>query len=177
MRQTHYISSSDRRLGGCNEPPHSRSSLTGACWFDLRNTGYNFYENVLPNWHTDERGRRELERIVERIKRQGKRREFDCIMGVSGGIVPCWDAIAMLGLAISAGRMWLGLPMLLAFSAGLATVLVLLGVAVVGAKHVTNLAAPSSGRLQAVARALPLVSAALVTLMGMWLCYEALNPH
>ena len=46
----------------------------------------NFYENVLPNWHTDERGRRELERIVERIKRQGKRREFDCIMGVSGGI-------------------------------------------------------------------------------------------
>ena len=39
------------------------------------------------------------------------------ILGVSGGIVPCWDAILMLGFAISAQRVWLALPLLLAFSA------------------------------------------------------------
>ena len=57
------------------------------------------------------------------------------VLGVSGGIVPCWDAIAMLGLAISAGQLWLGLPLLLAFSAGLAGVLVAIGVSVVYARN------------------------------------------
>lgn len=46
----------------------------------------NFYENTLPSWHTDERGRRELEAIVERIKASGKGKDFDCIMGMSGGV-------------------------------------------------------------------------------------------
>src|SRR5262249_20555156 len=41
------------------------------------------------------------------------------VLGISGGIVPCWDAILMLGLAISAQRLWLGIPLLVAFSAGL----------------------------------------------------------
>jgi N-acetyl sugar amidotransferase len=45
-----------------------------------------FYKDVLPNWHTDERGRRELERTVEQIKAAGKGKDFDCIIGMSGGI-------------------------------------------------------------------------------------------
>ncbi len=45
-----------------------------------------FYKNILPNWHTDERGRAEFSRIVETIKQEGKGKEFDCIMGVSGGV-------------------------------------------------------------------------------------------
>ena len=32
----------------------------------------SFYANVLPSWHTDERGRVALEAIVERIKAEGK---------------------------------------------------------------------------------------------------------
>src|SRR6185437_2499446 len=56
-------------------------------------------------------------------------------LGVGGGIVPCWDALAMLGLAIAAQRLWLGLPLLLAFSAGLASVLVAVGVGVVWARN------------------------------------------
>ncbi len=55
------------------------------------------------------------------------------LLGITGGIIPCWDAIAMLMLAISAQRLWLGVPLLLAFSAGLAGVLVALGIAVVRA--------------------------------------------
>ena len=45
-----------------------------------------FYREVLPNWHTDERGRAELDRIVARIKAEGEGKPFDCIIGLSGGI-------------------------------------------------------------------------------------------
>lgn len=45
-----------------------------------------FYNRILPNWHTDERGQRELEAIVGKIKCSGLGREFDCIIGMSGGI-------------------------------------------------------------------------------------------
>ncbi len=46
----------------------------------------DFYTNVLPNWHTEEKGSLELERIVKRIKKCGEGKEFDCIMGLSGGL-------------------------------------------------------------------------------------------
>ncbi|MGL4552352.1 MAG: nickel/cobalt transporter, partial [Gemmataceae bacterium] len=55
-------------------------------------------------------------------------------LGVSGGIVPCWDAIGMLLFAVAAGRLWMAVPLLLAFSAGLAAVLVAVGIAVVRAR-------------------------------------------
>jgi N-acetyl sugar amidotransferase len=45
-----------------------------------------FYKEILPNWHTDERGREELEKIVEKIRTDGKGKDFDCIIGMSGGI-------------------------------------------------------------------------------------------
>ncbi len=57
------------------------------------------------------------------------------LLGMRGGLVPCWDAIILLCLAISAQRLWLGVPLLLAFSAGLAGVLVALGVGVVWARN------------------------------------------
>lgn len=46
---------------------------------------YDFFENVKPNWKPDEFGRHELEKIVDTIKQAGKGRDFDCIMGLSGG--------------------------------------------------------------------------------------------
>lgn len=46
----------------------------------------DYYTKILPNWHTDERGRAKLVRIVDRIKREGEDRDFDCIIGMSGGI-------------------------------------------------------------------------------------------
>lgn len=45
-----------------------------------------FDRDIRPNWHTDERGWRDLERITQRIKAEGKGKEFDCIIGMSGGI-------------------------------------------------------------------------------------------
>jgi N-acetyl sugar amidotransferase len=45
-----------------------------------------FDRQILPNWHTDARGRRELDGLVARIRKAGEGRDFDCIIGMSGGI-------------------------------------------------------------------------------------------
>jgi N-acetyl sugar amidotransferase len=45
-----------------------------------------FYRSILPNWHTDEKGWNALQSIVELIKRAGTGKDFDCIIGMSGGI-------------------------------------------------------------------------------------------
>ncbi|MBU2494628.1 MAG: N-acetyl sugar amidotransferase [Bacteroidetes bacterium] len=47
---------------------------------------HDFGKNVKPNWHTDEKGKRELESIVYDITKKGKGNEFDCLLGLSGGI-------------------------------------------------------------------------------------------
>ena len=45
----------------------------------------NFDNNILPNWRPDERGWKDLERVAERIRRRGKGRDHDCLIGISGG--------------------------------------------------------------------------------------------
>ena len=46
----------------------------------------NTYSDILPKWHTDEKGDVTLKKIVKKIKKEGKGKDFDCIMGMSGGI-------------------------------------------------------------------------------------------
>lgn len=45
----------------------------------------NFHKNILPNWHPNEQGEKLLAPIIEKIKRDGKGREHDCLIGISGG--------------------------------------------------------------------------------------------
>lgn len=47
---------------------------------------WDFQNTVKPNWHPDAQGRRELERRIEGIKLKGKGRDFDCLVGLSGGV-------------------------------------------------------------------------------------------
>ncbi len=93
------------------------------------------------------------------------------MLGIGGGMVPCFDAIIVLGFAITAKRTWLGLPMVLAFSAGLASVLVLIGIGVVCARNLSS----RWLRLQPLIRTLPLLSAVVVTVLGFWLCYQSVH--
>jgi N-acetyl sugar amidotransferase len=44
-----------------------------------------FYKHVLPKWQPNEAGRKILEKKVEQIKRAGAGKDFDCIIGISGG--------------------------------------------------------------------------------------------
>src|SRR5688572_24708303 len=53
---------------------------------------YNFHQNILPNWHTDERGERELMKVAEKIKKEGEGKDFDCIIGMSGGLDSSYTA-------------------------------------------------------------------------------------
>jgi len=46
----------------------------------------NYVETILPNWNTDEKGYTELMREADKIKVDGKGRDFDCIIGLSGGL-------------------------------------------------------------------------------------------
>lgn len=46
----------------------------------------NYYDNIVPNWHPNERGEREIMAQVEQIKRDGKGRDHDCLIGLSGGV-------------------------------------------------------------------------------------------
>ena len=39
-----------------------------------------FYKDILPNWHTDEKGKRELDQILQKIKAFGKGKDFDCMV-------------------------------------------------------------------------------------------------
>lgn len=45
-----------------------------------------FENKVKPNWQTGELGVRKFRELVQKIKSSGQRTEFDCIIGMSGGI-------------------------------------------------------------------------------------------
>jgi ABC-type nickel/cobalt efflux system permease component RcnA len=93
------------------------------------------------------------------------------LLGVAGGIVPCWDAVGLLCMTVGSSQLWIVLPSVIAFSAGLAVVLVAIGVLIV---HVPKFAQSKLGAGRIV-QAVPVISAILVTLMGIWLCYEAVH--
>lgn len=46
----------------------------------------SYYSDILPRWHTDERGEKELQKYIDLIKKEGEGKDFDCLMGMSGGI-------------------------------------------------------------------------------------------
>lgn len=47
---------------------------------------HNYKNEIEPSWHTDEKGQRELEILSDKIRKEGKGKDFDCIMGLSGGL-------------------------------------------------------------------------------------------
>ncbi len=83
-------------------------------------------------------------------------------LGISGGLVPCPEAMVVLLMAVSLHKLGLGLVILVAFSLGLAAVLIAIGVAMILSGPLLNRFAPS-GRT---ARLLPIGSAAVVTILG-----------
>jgi ABC-type nickel/cobalt efflux system permease component RcnA len=102
------------------------------------------------------------------------------ILGIAGGIVPCWDAVAMLLFALSAGLAGIAVPLLLAFSTGMAGVLVAVGIAVVKTRDIIKKHGPSGIWLERISKLLPIISAVFVIVIGVWLCSESLKgqtPH
>jgi len=52
-------------------------------WCDYCN---NYYTTILPNWHPNEVGARLIAPLIDKIRRDGKGRAHDCLIGVSGGV-------------------------------------------------------------------------------------------
>lgn len=52
----------------------------------VSNLYYDFHRNVKPNWFPNDKGISILEERIDAIKRQGKGKDFDCILGLSGGV-------------------------------------------------------------------------------------------
>jgi N-acetyl sugar amidotransferase len=61
----------------------------------------NFESSIAPNWHTGDLGHHKLMQLAEKIKAEGKGRDFDCIIGLSGGLDSSYVAYVakvMMGL-------------------------------------------------------------------------------
>lgn len=46
----------------------------------------DYYDNILPNWKQGAEGKEELKRISSQIRKAGKGKKYDCIIGMSGGV-------------------------------------------------------------------------------------------
>jgi nickel/cobalt transporter (NicO) family protein len=92
-------------------------------------------------------------------------------LGITGGIVPCPAALVVLLSAVALRRVGFGLFLIVAFSMGLAAVLIAIGMLMV-------YAARMMARVEAdgpwITRWLPLTSSAVMTLLGMAIAVQAL---
>ncbi|MFN2121378.1 MAG: sulfite exporter TauE/SafE family protein [Anaerolineales bacterium] len=92
-------------------------------------------------------------------------------LGVSGGLVPCPDAIAILLVAVAVNRVPFGILLILSFSIGLALVLIGIGIAMVnGLRFITR-----SDLLSRFTAYTPILSAVVVTGLGVALTVSAFN--
>jgi ABC-type nickel/cobalt efflux system permease component RcnA len=94
-----------------------------------------------------------------------------CALGVSGGIVPCPAALVVLLSAVALRRIGFGLVLIVAFSLGLAAVLVGIGLLMV---HARRLMARVHGDGALVTRWLPLTSSAAIIGLGVAIAAQAL---
>jgi ABC-type nickel/cobalt efflux system permease component RcnA len=90
-------------------------------------------------------------------------------LGISGGLVPCPDAIAILVVAVAVNRIPLGMVLIVAFSLGLAFVLIGIGVAMVqGARFISR-----NDLLNRFSLYSPALSAVVVLGLGIFLSLSA----
>ena len=91
---------------------------------------------------------------------------------MTGGIIPCPAALVVLLSALSLHRVAFGLYLILAFSLGLAAVLISIGLITVYARRLLA-RVPSDGPV--INRWLPMASAAVITSLGLAITLQGLS--
>ena len=91
------------------------------------------------------------------------------LLGVSGGMVPCADGIALLLMAIAAGQTARGLTLVVAFSLGVAIVIIAIGIMVCKLASVAEHLLQRAGKWP---QRLPIISGSLISLLG---CYSVVR--
>ena len=97
-------------------------------------------------------------------------------LGISSGIIPCPSALVVLLAAISLHRVAFGIAMIVAFSAGLASTLTAIGLALAGGLPLL-LRVRRAGHARIMTRAVrlvPVASALVVTVAGLGLTIQAI---
>ncbi len=97
------------------------------------------------------------------------------LLGIAGGIIPCWGAIMWVIGCIATSQFWLALPIVLAFSVGLASVLVFIGLSIVYAGRIGQSRWGKRRWFKFVfneraIRVMPVVGAVLIVAFGMFFC-------
>jgi ABC-type nickel/cobalt efflux system permease component RcnA len=105
------------------------------------------------------------------VDRQVSFREL-LTLGISGGIVPCPAALVVLLSAVSLQRIGFGLLLIVAFSVGLAAVLITIGLLMVSARQFMSRFQVNS---RLTTRWLPLTSSAFILVFGIALAVQALQ--
>ena len=95
-------------------------------------------------------------------------------MGVSGGLVPCPEALGIMVIAIGLNRILLGLGLIVSFSFGLAAVLIVIGILLVRSRSLVERFGGLSSRWSS---ALPLASAVIVTVLGVGIMLSGLVTY
>ncbi len=93
-----------------------------------------------------------------------------CLLGITGGIVPCPAALVVLLSAFSLHRIGFGLFLITAFSLGLATVLVIVGLTMVYTKRFMAARVRAEG---SIVRYLPFLSSAFMVVLGVGIAVSA----
>ncbi len=92
-------------------------------------------------------------------------------LGISGGIVPCPEALVALLMATGSGKAVSGIVFVFVFSLGLASVLIALGIMMVKAGQVVQRRF-KGGRTQQLAFGAGAFSAVLITVIGGYMCLK-----
>lgn len=95
-------------------------------------------------------------------------------MGVSGGLVPCPEALGIMIIAVGLNRIVLGLGLIVSFSFGLAAVLIGIGILLVRSRAMVERLDRLGGRLSG---GLPLGSAVIVTVLGVGIVIRGLASY
>lgn len=95
-----------------------------------------------------------------------------CMLGITGGIVPCPAALVVLLSAFSLHRIGFGLFLITAFSLGLAAVLVIVGLTMVYAKRVLSSHVRAGNTAT---RYLPFLSSAFMFVLGVGITVSAMG--
>lgn len=91
-------------------------------------------------------------------------------LGISGGIVPCPGALVILLLAVALHRIAFGLLLLVAFSVGLAAILIAIGILIVKARPLVDRFSGDGRWIQR----LPIASAVIIIVVGCAITFRTL---
>jgi nickel/cobalt exporter len=93
------------------------------------------------------------------------------LLGISGGIIPCPAAIAILLAGVASGKLAEGLTMTLLFSLGLGGVMMGIGLLLSQSTHLTNRISQNLD----IARKIGIASAALILVIGCYTMFHSIR--